>query len=79
MKLEQDQFESHLRAKSLIEGVLEEKLRTKTEECEALKFQLSMKTDECEVLSFKIAKTISLSRKFKFAILLLCIVIFKLL
>ena len=79
VKLERDQFESQLRAKSLIEGVLEEKLHTKTEECEALKLQLATKTDQCEALTLKIANTTKTSRKYKFTILLLCIVIFLLL
>ena len=63
VKLERDQFESQLRAKSLIEGILEEKLHTKTEECEALKLQLATKTDEGEALTLKIAKTTKTSRK----------------
>ena len=79
VKLERDQFESQLRAKSLIEGVLEEKLHKKSEECEALKLQLAMKTDECGALTLKIANTMKTSRRFKFTIVLLCIVIFLLL
>ncbi|XP_047942664.1 uncharacterized protein LOC125189427 [Salvia hispanica] len=63
VKLERDQFESQLRAKSLIEGVLEEKLHKKSEECEALKLQLAMKTDECGALTLKIANTMKTSRR----------------
>ena len=79
VKLERDQFESELRAKSLLEGVLQEKLRMKTDDFEALKLQLAMKTEECEALTLQITKTTTTSRKLKITILLLCFVIFLLL
>ena len=58
-----------------MEGVPEDKLRMKSEECDELRLKLSMKTEECVGLKLEIVKTTKMSRNMKIVILLLCVVI----
>ena len=75
IKLERDNFEEQLRCNKVMQGVLEEKLRLKTDEFEELKLKLSLKSEECTRLKLQIDKTTKDSRNMKIAILLLCVVI----
>ena len=54
IKLERDNFEEQLRCNKIMEGVLGEKLRLKTDEFEELKLKLSLKSEECVSLKLQI-------------------------
>ncbi|XP_047948914.1 uncharacterized protein LOC125194723 [Salvia hispanica] len=65
IKLERDNFEEQLRCNKIMEGVLEEKLRLKTDEFEEVKLKLSLKSEECVRLKLQIDKATKVSRNLK--------------